>query len=413
MGSFDATCILSDIGIGAGDKVACLVLAQGNWTEDASANWNPVSSFLVGKYDDYGRVALDEEPKAFLEHIRPWVVPVVAGANSVHSQAIDPDALDWSGLEEADHEGRLFLWSDESKKDTPRDPYFQLRKMLKDGGIDPDSMFSNKGSVYLHAVGGGSTGIYVVEPEWGVKVGDPLADRLRAILEPNGYSVHLIPKPGIGYKEGTPPEDYQVAYLVAPSAGTKGNIHFGISDERDRVEAARGLIRMDVLDAVFPVDDNMVRRAGLLREARLEALERASVEDRMREYLPKDAFPRGLSPYMFTQQMKSIGRDRDAHSDALWFSSEGSNADEDHIAPQILALPEDAPVEAFVPWVRLADVISTAKWWMRRGLRPTTRYVGSQFASEDLPRQLKYHRALVKVLAAADKARREREKRWR
>jgi hypothetical protein len=428
MGSFDATCVVSDIGISCGDRIACLLLQGSNYDDDpgSTANWNPVSPFLMGKYDDYGRIALDEEPKAFLDHLRPWIAPQVAGSNSCHEQAIDPDLLDWDGIQEADHEGRLMLFADDEQlevgkkraarrrafliesggaaldeEDDGSDPFWRIRKLLAKAGIDPNSKFGTKDGVYVYGVGN-AAGIYVVETPWDTKKDDPLVDRVREVLAADGLAVHLIPAPGRGYHPGTPPEDHQVGLLVTPALGTTTrHISFGGYEKPKQIRAARGFIRVDVLDALWPVNDRMLKRAGMLKKLHAEHAGEDGIYRRI-----------GMGAYGFTQSMKQMGSRKYMDSDGLWFGSEGSTADEDHIAPQILAMPTDSPVEAYVPWVRLANVISTMKWWMRKGLRPTVQYVGSQCASEDWEKQLKYHRTMAKLLAPVVKEMKAERKRW-
>lgn len=412
MGSFDATCVLTDIGISSGDRIACLLLQEGNYGTEPNRNWNPVSPFLMGTYDDYGRVALDEEPEACLAHIKPWVVPVEAGVNSYHEPAINPDDLSWDLVEDADHEDRLFLYArdkdvpafiaataaknakhDESlakmqevDPDDLRGPFWRIRKTLGAAGIQTQDNFQT-GSCYLHSIN--TTGLFALDFPWDTKLGNPIITQVREALLPIGYSAHVIPASGIAYKDGTPPEDYQVSLLIAPSPST--TIHLNFRSELDtvaRVRVKRGFIRLDVLDVLFPVNERMIKRAGQLKNLHAAHKDGDTLYQRL-----------GMGAYGFANAMKQMGSRKYTDSDGLWFASESSTADVNHIAPQILAMPLDSPVEAYIPWVRLANVISTAKWWMRRGLRPTTQYVGSQCAPDDWEAQLKYHRAISKLLA--------------
>lgn len=417
MGSFDATCILSDIGIQGGDKIACLLLQDGNYGEFKSV-WNPVSPFLIGKYYDYGQITLDEEPTSFLEHLKPWVVPQTAGENSCHAQAVSPEHLDWDALENADHEDRLFLYS--RSDDVPtfraareekerlmdlgemmrnpnrkysRGPFWDIQDALNTAGIKSGSQFTD-GACYLHANGG--TGLFVIEPKFGTKINDPILDKIRDAIAPIGYSAYPIPI-NSSYDKDFPKEDRGVRLLVAPSPHEDKYLDFRGYENPKQIHATRGFIRMDVLDALFPVNERMIHRATLLREKRAKFLD---------DKYESRTF---MSGYRFAQAMTQMGPESYSDPLGLWFKSEGSTCDKDHIAPQILAMPDDSPVEAFIPWVRLADVIVGMKYPQRRGLRPTVKYVGSQCAYEDRQGQLKFHRSMVDILAplvAADKAER-------
>lgn len=413
MGSFDTTCILSDIGIQGGDRIVCLLLQENNYGELMSV-WNPVSPFLTGKYHDYGQIALDEEPTAFLEHLKPWVVPQEAGESSCHAQAVSPEYLDWDALEDADHEDRLFLYSD--SHDVPafcaereeyerlmqrgnsnckysRGPFWDIQHALDAAGIESGSHFTD-GACYLHA--NGTTGLFVIEPRLGTKINDPILDKIRDAIAPIGYSAYPIPT-NSSYSEDFPKEDRGVRLLVAPSPHADKYLDFRGYEKPKQIHATRGFIRMDVLDAIFPVNERMIYRATLLREKRAKFLDD--------KYKSKPF----MSGYRFAQEMTQMGPESYSDPLGLWFKSEGSTCDKDHIAPQILAMPDDSPVEAFIPWVRLADVVVGMKYPQRRGLRPTAKYVGSQCAYEDREGQLKFHRSMVDILAplvAKDKAER-------
>ena len=417
VGSFDTTCILSDIGIRYGDKIACLLLQEGNYGEFDGV-WNPISPFLIGKYDDYGQIKLDEEPTAFLEHLKPWVMPQVAGENSCHAQAVSPEHLDWNLLEDSDHEDRFFLYADddsvpmfrEQRKEKDRllewgdnmrnpgrkysrGPFWDIQDALNDAGIKSTESYTD-GACYLHA--DGNTGLFVIEPKFGTKINDPILDKIRGVLAPLGYSAYPIPI-NSSYSEDFPKADRGVRLLVAPSPHEDKYLRFGHYEKPKRIRATRGFIRMDVLDALFPVTERTVYRAGLLRDKRAEFL--------ANKYESKTF----MSGYRFAQALKQMGPKNYSDPFGLWYTSEGSTADNDHIAPQILAMPDDSPVEAFIPWLRLAYMIVGMKYPYRRGLRPTLKYVGSQCASEDWGDQLKYHRSMVDILdpiVVADKAER-------
>lgn len=369
MGSFDMTCALSDIGITHGDAVACIFLQQ----EGDVLCWNPCSPILLGKYYDYGQVPpTDKNIEGFLSHIKSWVVPLPAEG---YDHAVDPNHLDWGTLEQLDARARIFLYRREDDKDKPADNTYGI---FKDIQIALQILMEGQ-HFKLTAIG--HTGMFSIDFDWGFKNGDPLIEKIQGSLKPYGYAAHVVPARGVAYAAGTPPEDHHVSLLVCPMPGTEIQLNFQPKTIMPHAPMRRILIRMDVLDALFPVDEDMLERAQALRK--------------LREcYVARDSF---VSAYGFAYAMKNLG------DDGLWFCSERGMADFQHIAPQILAMPADAPLEEYVSWVRLADLCQAARWWMRRGLRPTAPYVGSQDAFEDWGKQLRYHRAMSKILVAAIK----------
>lgn len=384
MGSFDATCVLSDIGIGGGDKIACLLLQESNYGKLNNV-WSPVSPLLPGEYYDYGQIELDEDPVAFLRHLKPWIVPLPAGANHCHEQSVDPDHCDWASIQEHDADDRLFLYANErdvpafkDKPDESNHEYYSLqeiRKALTDAGINPNSPYS-EGNCYLHTVG--DPGVIIADLGFGVKVDNPIVAKIQEAVRAIGYCAYPIPgeheNDKCPRKEG---RDIRLLFLQSPDA----QVNFDLKEYKrpNRIHASRAFIRMDVLDALCPINDRMIRRAQVLCDKRKSFMEKYS--------------DKNLNTLGYRFSMEIINSPLD-----LWFSSEYSSAHYDHITPQILAMPDDSPVDAFIPWVRLSDVICKSRGDLRRGLRPTACLVGSQEANEDWGEQLKYHQKMVKVL---------------
>lgn len=69
MGSFSATCTVSDIAIGSGDPIVMIMLAKNRYYDELddlgvlypSGEWGPVGLPIYGKYDDYGGIDSIEE----------------------------------------------------------------------------------------------------------------------------------------------------------------------------------------------------------------------------------------------------------------------------------------------------------------------------------------------------------------
>lgn len=396
MGSFDMTCVLSDVGISCGDKIAALFLL--NRDEDSDhETWGLMSAPVYGTYDDYGRMTPDAEPTALIEHLKPWVVPMPGGHNSCHDVSIDTDNLSYDVLETANHERRLYVWrSPPTGRSKEAVPYWGVQKVLVEAGLPTKGSFEGEKEGYLYALREDGAQLHVYEFDWGTTARSPRVEEVRKVLHDAKYATMLIPSPNVGYKEGTPVEDYHCALLIAPALET-GKIFLGYHGKerpRENRYAMRiGLVRQDVLDAVSPRDERLTRRATLLKNAITEHKELLA----------------GLDPIhrcFYTQSLVTdlwrLGGDKWPRLDAIVFGEGSYDAHViDHILPQLLALPDDTPVSVFEEWVRIADISTATRGWMRRGLRPPCRYVGSQCASEDWPKQKTYHEALTKVLADA------------
>jgi len=409
MGSFDATCILSDIGISCGDEVYVVpLIGPPNMTRHGNGNWTVAALPFEGVYDDYGCADLmdSSDGEAFIDLIRGHIVPLEPGPNSVHDLAVDPDTMTWADFQSLDHDSRTFVTEE------PREPAGQthtdimvahgpgqITARLADAGIKvkpigvgPDA---DGASVVHNVYGVGLPGSNVVciELPWDAGVQDSLIPRIRAALEPL-WSTMVTDAPGRANTEGKPP---QRAMLVAPAPGNvdRRSIYFGRPDyDREHLRLTRGFIRKDVFDALVPDDEETVEMATLLMEARKEFSAPTASGFPSAGYLLK---------HRLSRMTRSGGFDFDKRLNGLWFkpSCDGTELGGDLICKQILALPEDAGIDAYIPFVRLTDLIRLTGGPLRRGLRPTVAYVGSQFAQEDWPEQAEAHEKLAAIAAKA------------
>lgn len=405
MGSFDATCILSDIGISCGDAILVVPLIgppAGNRHGDG--NWTVAALPMEGVYDDYGNVALNDsgDGDRLIDLIRPHVAHMEPGSNSIHEEEVNPDTLTWDAFQALDHDSRIFVTED------PRDRegYNHTDAMIAHGpgqviarlaaaGISVKPYGAGVDEVSnVYGVGLPGSNVVCIELPWEPEVQDEVIPRVRAALEPV-WSVMVTDAPGRANAEGKPP---QKALIVAPAPGNEDNrgIYFGRPDyEREHLRLTRGYIRKDVFDALVPGadDEETVEMATLLMEAR-------------REFSPPTASGFPSPGYLFKQRLSRMTRpggfDFDKRLNGLWFkpSCDGTELGGDLICEQILALPEDAPLEAYIPFVRLADLVRLTNGPLRRGLRPTVAYVGAQFASADWLEQAHAH-ALMSAIADA------------
>jgi hypothetical protein len=113
MGSFNATCTVSNLHITAGTDVVVVMLIE-NMTNTSSlcytTAYNKVAPVLMyGKYDDYGGVE-DLEPygeKMIVESLRKKLYRFGQGPNPYHDIEVTKEGFCTEKLFEADHEGRL------------------------------------------------------------------------------------------------------------------------------------------------------------------------------------------------------------------------------------------------------------------------------------------------------------------
>ena len=412
MGSFDATCVVSDIGISYGDKILVVPLvAQPDWDQHGEGNWEIAAVPIEGTYNDYGSIRLDrpEEGEAVVDLLRPYIVRMDQGENAVHDSPVDPATLTWEDFENLDHESRTFVVEKASTDAAPThkdelDAHWGTKAVsaiLAEAGIET-KFPQGDDSVWIQPIGLPGTNVMCVELPWPLDKQDALIPRIRTALEAKGYSVMLTGAPGRASAKDAPP---QKALMIAPAPGSPASVYFGRPDwDKEHRRVTRGFIRKDVFDALVPVcDEQTLEMAELLRKAHASYHEEGS-----------DSFLR--NPYMFGQR---IWRLREGWSPwdgkgirlgGLSFKTcSGAGFGAESLVRQILAIPVGAPVEAFVPFIRLQELMHLVNGHLRRGFRPTVAYVGSQGADEDLKDQARFHRTCAKIATAAIK---EHKARW-
>lgn len=123
MGSWDATCMASNLGISAGTPVRALLICQNKYPE-MNDYYTPILWPIKAKYDDYGGID-GYDPKdveAWIEALRPYIVPNMEGDNKYHDTRINPNELDVETFLEGLQEKRIFI-ARKSVKEGIKDPF--------------------------------------------------------------------------------------------------------------------------------------------------------------------------------------------------------------------------------------------------------------------------------------------------
>jgi len=399
MGSFDATCILSDIGISYGDEVYVFLLCSGNGgrTMGGNRSWYPITYGVPGTYADYGRVSLNGEyPQHILDTLAQFVVPFEQGSNSCHEHAVDPNALTWNSLEEADRQSRL--WAQRApvnymKMNNAEEEWkHPIQKICDDNDI----------SIRVFPVAlSGSTFLYGEIEIWESDKQKEIEDKLRACPEfiNSPYQVVSVPKAGVGYSEENKPaldseDGWYRGLLFAPKLKQHNlGSFFGYTPSDERVRVAIGYVRKDVFDALIVLDRESVEIASLVREKveicqEYEAKKVSNHWDPDSKYYLRDVL-RSLKPNA------TYGTRR-----GLSYGGEGHGMSETILTEMIYSSPVDT-FEPFNGWVRAIDMYNKSQYSLRKGLQPTVDYAGSQCASEDWPDQLEFHQKMAKICEAA------------
>jgi len=405
MGSFDVTCIVSDVGISCGDKILVVPLvARSHRDSHGEGNWEIAAVPIEGTYDDYGRIALDrpEEGEAMIDLLRPYMSRLDQGENSCHDMPVDPKTLTWKAFQELDHDSRTFVTRQGTKPSHADELNTHwgtgaVSAILAEAGIGTERFGQGEASVWIQAIGLPGSNVMCIELPWEAGKQDALIPRVRAALEAKNYAVMVTDAPGRASAKDGPP---QKALLIAPAPGSPSKIYLGQHDwGSNNRRITRGFIRKDVFEALVPVDEQTLEMAELLHEAHRKHLAQ-----------PSDSW--GASAYMFEEGITRLRGDdwspwdgKGARLGGLSYRTcSGSSFGSGSLARQILAVPLDSPVEAFVPFVRLQELMDLVNGPLRRGFRPTVAYVGSQGASEDWQEQARFHRTCAEIAAAASAA---------
>jgi len=147
MGSWNHTCAVSNLHIGAGEEVVVFLLLKNHNTDDGSfcygnALYDVMPLPFYGKYDDYGGV---EDCHGFglpilIEELRARLYKFGQGPNEVHDCEVTPEDFTVEKLFEADHANRLGI-QDHWVWDNNEYQKGELEKIRQDGGLNSSQQF--------------------------------------------------------------------------------------------------------------------------------------------------------------------------------------------------------------------------------------------------------------------------------
>lgn len=388
MGSFDATCVLSDIGISYGDKVYAFILCSGSGgrTMGGHPSWYPVTYGVQGTYDDYGVVNLDEEyPQHILDTLGRFVKPFEQGKNRFHESAVNPNALTWELIQDIDRQGRLWAQRETYGYKSDTEWKHPIQKICDDNDI----------KIRISPLGypGGSFH-YGEITEWEIEDQIKIVNKLTALPDfiNSPYQMISIPREGIGYSKDTEPgidsELWQRGLLFAPKLKQHSvSSYIGRKPTSKQVRLSVGLVRKDVFDSLMELDAEAIEISSLAREM-VKGMENTDV-------------PRLLDGYLLKSNLRNLKPNASfSERGGLWYGGEGHSMSENIITAMIASTPTET-FEQFNGWLQALDMYKKSQYSLRRGLRPTPDYVGSQNASEDWPNQLKFHKKMAEICEAA------------
>lgn len=396
MGSFDATCAVSNIGITCGDRIVALLIAAPEFTDSGESNWEVISPPLPGSYDDYGNIRLDEDPPEFvMAWLRKHLAKVDAGQNSVHEPHFDPAELDWNLLETTAHQGRLCLKTrDEYTENLVKTFSDPLREAVRAAGFNPDGRFGKDG-VHVFPVHEGAN-LHVIELPFENNV--EAAAKLQAALS-GEYATMFAAAPG----------SYNGALIVAPKVSdpdTRGQVLFLGSRKNKRRKVDIVFVREDLLNLLIPETPDIMEAAEELHKA-AEVAHRAddglSLSELVKVFMQAGKNEDNATDLAMLVRRSSAGMDRILHL---------GGAVRQTATEMVLATPTTGDLTWFIRWVRASKLWLMLRGHQRSGIRPDVIYTGSQCADEDWEDQLAFHIACQKVLEGALAARDAERAEW-
>lgn len=147
MGSWNHTCVISNLHIHSGQDVVVFLLLKNNNSDDGSfcygnALYDVMPLPFYGKYDDYGGV---EECHGFglpiiLEELKGRLYKFGQGPNDYHDCEVTPENLTVEKLFEADHENRLGI-QDHSRWDHDDYSIEKLEELRLEKGLTDSQQF--------------------------------------------------------------------------------------------------------------------------------------------------------------------------------------------------------------------------------------------------------------------------------
>jgi hypothetical protein len=357
MGSFDVTCIASHMRIACGEQIYAVILV----CRDETTNWDPVGLPILGEYNDYGRIILDNPTngEVLMNQIRKWLVP---------REGFDPATADFDVLQDQcwDECFVKHSLSANEAETTEYYPYSVLNKALIEAG------FQHKAK----PIGQPDSNILTLSTAWTPMV---QIEALEAIIRDNGYEVMRIA--AVQASRDVLFEDRKVFdLLLAPKADHETAFTFlGYQPTRPNRRIKIGFIRKDFYDRMVP-DSKLLFKAEevahlLKKNSWFQNLEeRASWE--IYSYIPT-----------------MILRDLD-----LFGVGDNYGIAQKILEQYIVSLPKDPSPEQLLRLVRYDRFCLLMKYRLAVGIRPTPFWVGSQCASQDWPTQRQAHKICDEIL---------------
>lgn len=114
MGCWNKTCLFTNLPIGAGEDVMCVVLAKQTWRDSwvySTDQWIPFSAPFYAEYNDYGGF---ENPTgvwvdSVFERIKSGLLDTAKDIKKTKTTPVSKDGFNWETFNEGDHEGTLFI----------------------------------------------------------------------------------------------------------------------------------------------------------------------------------------------------------------------------------------------------------------------------------------------------------------
>jgi len=353
MGSTDATCMASNIRIRYGEEIYAVILVSSGENE----NWEPVGLPILGKYNDYGAIELnnEEEGNQLIDWIRPWIVP---------QTGFDPATIGFYEFQDQCWHGlSVFpnLDNDNEVKSIEYWPYNQLNIALKASGFHYVCSPIGEGDSNVLTISTSSSSLNQIE-------------RLEAFLREHNYEVMRVSS--FGTSKGVLFEGRRVFDLIlAPKADDpRTNTYLGIPHKEPNRAVRIGFIRKDFYDRMVPGEKHFPRAEKITEELKSHFWFSRRNEDQH-------------------HVLFSLKRTLD-----LFGIDDRSEIGSKTISRYIRSLPDDFSPEQLLKLIRYDEFLLLMRCRLAVGIRPTPLYVGSQSATEDWPTQRQAHKVCDEIL---------------
>lgn len=352
MGSTDATCIASNIRIRYGEEIYAVILVSAGENE----NWQSVGLPVLGKYNDYGTIQLDneEEGNQLIDWIRPWIVP---------QTGFDPATIGFYEFQDQCWHGLSVFprLEDDGVKSIEYWPYNQLNIALKNSGFHYLCSPIGEGDSNILTIRTSSSSLDEIE-------------KLEAFLRERNYEVMRVSS--FGTSKSVLFEGRHVFDLIlAPKADDpRINTYLGTSYKEPNRAVRIGFIRKDFYDRMVPGAKFFPRAEKITEELKSHFWFSRRNEDQHHVL------------YSLKRTLDLFGIDDQ--------SEIGSKT----ISRYIRLLPDDVSPEQLLKLVRYDELLLLMRGRLAVGIRPTPLYVGSQSATEDWPTQRQAHKVCDEIL---------------